>query len=60
MKKKTVWTASVLGAAAFLAAFCLLAPRSYPVPADTTVGTRSIRYEDGLKRQPRSLWPVTS
>ena len=46
MKKKTVWTASVLGAAAFLAAFCLLAPRSYPVPADTTVGTRSIRYED--------------
>ena len=42
MKKKTVWTASVLGAAAFLAAFCLLAPRSYPVPADTTVGTRSI------------------
>lgn len=46
MKKKAVWAASVLGAAAILAAFCLLLPRRYPVPADTTVGTRSIRYED--------------
>lgn len=46
MKKKTVWTVSVLGAAAFFAAFCLLSPHRYPIPGDTTVGTRSIRYED--------------
>ena len=49
MKKKAVWTASVLGAAALLAAFCLLVPRRYPAPADTTIGTRSIRYEDRPK-----------
>ena len=49
MRKKAVWTASVLGAAALLAAFCLLVPRRYPVPADTTIGTRSIRYEDRPK-----------
>ena len=49
MRKKAVWTASVLGAAALLAAFCLLLPRRYPVPADTTIGTRSIRYEDRPK-----------
>lgn len=49
MRKKAVCTASVLGAAALLAAFCLLVPRRYPVPADTTIGTRSIRYEDRPK-----------
>ena len=57
MKKKAVWTASVLGAAALLAAFCLLVPRRYPVPADTTIGTRSIRYEDRRRDHRSPLLP---
>lgn len=46
MKKRTVRAAWIVSAAAVIAACYFLAPRHYPVPADTMVGSRTIQFED--------------